>query len=54
MSDNSLLERPVEGYNGYEVKVSEVYCGGCELFIGHAFADGKDKGDRHPEAHYRH
>lgn len=54
VSDNSLLERPVEGYNGYMVKVSEVYCGGCELFIGHAFADGKDKGDRHPEAHYRH
>ena len=54
VSDNSLLERPVVGYNGYTVKVSEVYCGGCRLFIGHSFADGKEKGDRHPEAHYRH
>lgn len=42
------------GYNGYTCEVFEVYCGGCELFLGHQFADAKEKGDRHPTAHWRH
>lgn len=30
------------------------YCKGCDLFLGHQFADAKEKGDRHPQAHWRH
>ena len=45
---------PVEGYNGYVVDVHELYCGGCDLFLGHAFADARDKGDAHPDARWRH
>lgn len=41
-------------YNQYTVAVDEVYCGNCDLFIGHRFEDGKQKGDTHPEAHWRH
>ena len=41
-------------YNNYVVTVKEVYCSGCDLFIGHQFEDGKAKGDVHPEAHWRH
>jgi peptide-methionine (R)-S-oxide reductase len=41
-------------YNKYTVTVKEVYCGGCDLFIGHQFEDAKAKGDVHPEAHWRH
>lgn len=41
-------------YNAYEVVVKEVYCGQCHLFIGHMFEDGKQKGDHHPEARWRH
>lgn len=45
---------PVQGYNGYVVDVHELYCGGCDLFLGHAFADARDKGDAHPDARWRH
>ena len=45
---------PVQGYNGYVVDVPELYCGGCDLFLGHAFADARDKGDAHPDARWRH
>lgn len=41
--------RPVVGYNRYACKVAEVYCGGCHLFIGHAFEDAREKGDHGPE-----
>ena len=42
-------------YNSYTTTVvKEVYCGKCDLFIGHCFDDGKVKGDSHPEALWRH
>jgi len=41
-------------YNKYIVVVKEVYCGKCDLFIGHQFEDAKARGDTHPEAHWRH
>jgi len=44
----------VKPYNNYSVTVKEVYCGNCDLFIGHQFEDAKDKGDKHPNAHWRH
>lgn len=44
----------VVDYNKYECRVSEVYCKNCDLFIGHRFEDGIDKGDSHPEARWRH
>ena len=43
----------VTDYNNYSVTVKEVYCKKCNLFIGHAFEDGKAKGDVHPNAHWR-
>jgi peptide-methionine (R)-S-oxide reductase len=45
--------REVVDYNGYTVKVQEVYCGKCDLFVGHGFEDGVAKGDSHPEARWR-
>ena len=47
-------EEWVGGYNGYQCPVFEVYCKGCDLFLGHQFADAKEKGDRHPQAQWRH
>ncbi len=41
-------------YNKYTVVVKEIYCGNCDLFIGHQFEDARDKGDTHPEARWRH
>ena len=38
----------------YTCEVLEVYCGQCELFVGHQFADAKEKGDTHPDALWRH
>jgi len=32
-------------YNQYTCTVMEVYCGGCNLFIGHQFEDAREKGD---------
>ena len=40
-------------YNGYGCEVAEVYCGGCELFLGHKFEDAKRHGDDHPDARWR-
>lgn len=51
---NAIIERPVFPYNRYVCTVSEVYCGGCKLFIGHSFEDGREKGDNHPNARFRH
>mmetsp|Transcript_38829 Transcript_38829/g.57052 ORF Transcript_38829/g.57052 Transcript_38829/m.57052 type:complete len:130 (+) Transcript_38829:146-535(+) len=31
----------------------EIYCKQCELFVGHAFDDGKET-DTHPDAKWRH
>jgi peptide-methionine (R)-S-oxide reductase len=41
-------------YNGYKCAVKEVYCGGCDLFIGHQFEDAIQHGDTHPDARWRH
>ncbi len=50
----SLLTRRVLAYNKYTCRVFEVYCGGCLLFLGHKFEDGAAKGDKHPQARWRH
>lgn len=52
--DLSISTTEVKSYNGYSCTVKEVYCRRCDLFIGHQFRDGKDKGDNHPEAEWRH
>ena len=52
--DDSLTMRTVYPYNKYTCIVKEVYCGGCELFIGHMFEDARLKGDTHPNARWRH
>ena len=46
----------VSGYNSYpeSVTVKEVYCSGCDLFIGHQFDDARAKGDMHEDALWRH
>jgi peptide methionine sulfoxide reductase MsrB len=49
-----LLTLKVPSYNGYKCRVYEVYCGGCRLFLGHKFEDGPAKGDKHPDARWRH
>lgn len=48
------IEVPRGSYNQYTCDVQELYCGGCQLFLGHRFADGKACGDTHVEAHWRH
>lgn len=50
----SISTTIVYPYNNYAVTVMEVYCGKCDLFIGHKFEDGRAKGDTHPAAHWRH
>jgi peptide-methionine (R)-S-oxide reductase len=50
----SLLSDVVFPYNKYTLEVRELYCARCQLFVGHAFEDGIAKGDRHPEARWRH
>jgi len=37
-------------YNKYTVTVKEIYCNSCDLFIGHGFHDGFEKGDTHEDA----
>lgn len=37
-----------EEYNGYTCQVLEVYCGKCDLFVGHQFEDAREKGDTSP------
>ncbi|KAJ1431205.1 Mss4-like protein [Ochromonadaceae sp. CCMP2298] len=49
----AVKTRTVQPYNSYTVVVKEVYCGGCELFLGHQFEDAKQKGDTHKLAHWR-
>lgn len=53
-SPTALSTSVVSSYNGYTSEVREVFCGSCELFVGHQFEDGRQKGDQHPEAHWRH
>ena len=52
--EDAATTREVFPYNSYTCVVKEVYCGGCQLFIGHQFEDGIEKGDNHPDAHWRH
>ena len=37
-------QRYVAEYNQYTCEVRELYCGGCKLFLGHAFEDGEATG----------
>merc|ERR1719221_312556 len=37
--DQAITEVSVSNYNAYTCTVLEIYCGGCQLFIGHAFED---------------
>lgn len=53
-SDDAMERVAAPGYNGYKCEVFELYCKGCDLFMGHAFEDGKAKGDLHPDARWRH
>lgn len=52
-NSNAISMTKVYPYNKYTVAVKELYCGKCDLFIGHQFEDGREKGDTHPEARYR-
>jgi peptide-methionine (R)-S-oxide reductase len=54
VSEIAVSTQKVYPYNKYIVTVKEVYCGKCDLFIGHQFEDAKEKGDTSPEAHWRH
>ncbi|CAE7550129.1 msrB [Symbiodinium natans] len=46
----ALRTRPVVGYGGYKCAVAELYCKGCNLFIGHCFQDAFELGDKGPES----
>mmetsp|Transcript_14802 Transcript_14802/g.22296 ORF Transcript_14802/g.22296 Transcript_14802/m.22296 type:complete len:161 (+) Transcript_14802:46-528(+) len=54
LNPNAVHTRVVSQYNSYVCTVKEVYCAKCLLFIGHQFEDGKEKGDTHPDAQWRH
>jgi len=54
VNQEALIKELVAPYYAYKVSVMELYCKGCSLFIGHCFEDAKEKGDDHPEAHWRH
>lgn len=53
---DAISTTQVFGYNGYTCRVYEVYCGNadCDLFLGHQFEDAVEKGDKHPDARWRH
>lgn len=53
-SSDAISTTIVYPYNNYKVTVKEVYCKSCNLFLGHQFEDGIEKGDRHSEARWRH
>ena len=53
ISTDALTVPDVLNYNEYKCRVGEVYCGSCDLFIGHRFEDGKLKGDTHEHAQWR-
>lgn len=48
VASDSLSPKQVYGYNKYTCTVLEICCGGCGLFIGHAFEDAREKGDSGP------
>jgi hypothetical protein len=54
IDDDAISATEVFPYNRYTVTVKEVYCSKCDLFLGHQFEDGALKGDRHPNARWRH
>jgi peptide-methionine (R)-S-oxide reductase len=54
IDNESISTTIVYPYNNYKVIVKEVYCNKCNLFIGHQFEDGKEKGDDHQNARWRH
>ena len=54
VSGDAISASPLTRYNSYTCAVAEVYCAGCELFLGHMFEDALEHGDTHPDARWRH
>ena len=54
INEKAISSTIVFPYNNYKITVKEVYCNNCNLFVGHQFEDAREKGDTHPDAHWRH
>ena len=54
VAPGAISTSPLTRYNSYTCAVAEVYCAGCELFLGHMFEDAIEHGDMHADARWRH